>query len=127
MDYQGTIIEESLNDSSILKDLTVLSTRVEPVTDRHKTPWLKQWTLHKVMVRENQAEKIAETISHLLDYGHKNAWYADYKNKKWHYIIFKNKIFQVARNDGRQYRKAKQYGINLGIPPYQVDFSPDIK
>lgn len=26
-----------------------------------------------------------------------------------------------------QYQKAKEYGVSLGIPEYQVDFSPDIK
>jgi hypothetical protein len=41
MNYEGVIIEESLKDKSILKDIKVVSTKVEPITKEHKTPWLK--------------------------------------------------------------------------------------
>ncbi len=44
--YKGVIIEESLEDNSIIKRLKVLKTRVENVIDKHKTPWIKQWTLY---------------------------------------------------------------------------------
>jgi hypothetical protein len=54
MNYQGVIIEESLENSDILKDVLILSTKVEPITDEHKTPWLKQRTgysfTHLIMV-----------------------------------------------------------------------------
>ena len=40
----GDIIEESLTDRSVLSEVTILETRVEPVTEYHRTPWLEQWT-----------------------------------------------------------------------------------
>lgn len=60
--FRGTIIEESLEDSSILKEFKVLNTKVVSVNEKHKTPWLKQWTLHKVEIPEDKAGEYAERI-----------------------------------------------------------------
>lgn len=125
--YHGFIIEESLADKSVLKKVRVLETKVEPVTERHQTPWLTQWTLHTVEVPESEAQAIAEEISKSLDYSHDSSWYADYKNDTLHYIIFRDKIFFIDRTSKEQYDEAKRYGISLGIPEYQVDFHPDVK
>jgi len=123
--FVGIIIEESLGDKSVLKNINILSTEIEQVTEEHKTPWLKQWTLHTVEIPEEQADKTARMISQSLEDGHN--WYADYKNKTIHYIIFRNKVFKIDRASKEQYDEAKQYGISLGIPEYQVDFHPDVK
>jgi len=123
--YFGTIIEESLDDQSVLKKVKIISTLVKKVNDKHKTPWLKQWTLHKVEVPTDKAGEIAEEISRALD--KKHAWYADFRNNTNHYIIFLNKIFFVDRTSQKQYDEAKDYGLALGIPEYQVDFHPDVK
>lgn len=123
MNYQGTIIEESLQDKKVLRHVKILDTKVSPVTDKHRTPWLKQWTLHKVEIPEDKAQSIANELSQNLQ---KNYWYADYKNDKNHYIIFNGKIFLIDRKSIEQYQEAKKYGLSLGIPEYQVDFSPDI-
>src|SRR3989338_7794180 len=125
MSYKGIIIEESLENKDVLKDVTILSTKVEEVTEKHKTPWLKQWTLHTVEIPEGGQEGIAEKISRALDSQH--AWYADLKNDKFHYIIFRNKVFKVDRSKPEEYIEVEQYGASLGIPDYQLDFSPHIK
>ena len=125
--YNGVIIEESLANKDVLKKVKILSTKVEEVTNEHKTPWLSQWTLHTVEVPEKEAQIIAEEISKSLDYSHNSSWYADYKNNTHNYIIFRDKIFYVDRKSKEQYDEAKRYGISLGIPEYQVDFAPDDK
>ncbi len=125
MDYQGVIIEESLEDKSVLKEVQILSTKVEQVVEKHKTPWLLQWTLHTVEIPENQADDIAEKISSALEKEH--SWYADFKNEKYHYIIFRDKVFKVERGDKAQYDEVVKFGISLGIPEYQLDFSPAIE
>ncbi len=124
-DYRGVIIEESLENKRVLKKVQVLETKISVVMEKHKTPWVKQWTLRTVLIPENEAEKIAKEISLSLDRQHN--WYADYKNKTHHYIIFGDKIFYVNRTSLEEYNKAKEYGLSLGIPSYQVDFHPDIK
>src|SRR3989344_878928 len=110
MVYNGVIIEESLEDKSVLQDLKILETKIEPVTENHKTPWVAQWTLHTVEVPEERAGEIAEKLSQALDSEH--AWYADFKND---------------RSSKEQYDEATKYGLTLGIPDYQLDFSPHIQ
>lgn len=38
MIFSGVIIEESLTDKSVLGDVKIVKTNVEPVTEEHKTP-----------------------------------------------------------------------------------------
>ena len=126
MNYKGIIIEEGLQDSSLLKEVKILDTKVEPITPEHKTPWLKQWTLHTVEIPEEKAQEIAERISHSFDKEHPN-WYADYKNDKYHFIVFSGKTFKVDLANPILYKDAKAYGISIGIAEYQVDFAPEDK
>ncbi len=138
MNYKGVIIYESLENKDVLKDVAILSTKVEEVTEKHQTPHLKQWTLHTVEIPEDRparrspdgkrdeggGEEIAEKVSQALDSQH--AWYADFKNDKFHYVIFRNKVFKIDLQNPK-YREAMEYGISLGIPWYQLDFSPEIE
>lgn len=123
MDYKGTIIEESLENKEVLKDLKIIKTEIESVTKEHQTPWLKNWTMHTVEIEESKADEIAEKISQSLEKEHN--WYADFKNNNIHFIIFRNKVFRIARKK-EEYEKVKKYGVMLGIPDYQLDFSPEI-
>lgn len=127
MNYKGVIIEESLENKDILSNVKILSTKVEKVTEKHKTPWLSQWTLYTVEIPEKEAKEIANEISKSLDRNHGGSWYADFKNDTHHYIIFRDRVFYIDRKSKEQYDEAKRYGISLGIPEYQVDFHPDIK
>jgi len=125
--YKGVIIEESLEDKSILSELRILETEVEKVTDRNKTPWLKLWTKHTVEVPEAKAQAVAERLAKTIDRKHGGAWYADFKNRQFHYIIFRDRIFKVDRQSKQQYDEVNRFGETLGIPSYQLDFSPQIK
>lgn len=120
MNYRGVIIEESLDGRSVLDNVKTVKTRVEKVTPKHKTPWLTRWTLRTVEVKESDADKIADLLSKNIDTGHKSSWYVDFKNDKYHYIIFKGKVFKVS--PGESYQEARNFGISLGIPKYQMGF-----
>jgi len=122
--YSGVIIQESLADLKVLKNVKIISTKIVPVTERHKTPWVKQWTMQVVEISEDKMEKVAQEISAALE--NKHPWYADFKSGVWHYIIFRGKIFKVDRTSKEQYLEAKKYGLIIGIPEYQVDFHPEI-
>jgi hypothetical protein len=124
-DFVGAIIEESLENKAVLKKVKILKTEVEKATPEHKTPWVKQWTIHTIEIPEKQADLIARELSSSLDSQHR--WYADFKNDTHHYIIFYKKIFYVGRRSKEQYDEARKYGISLGLPEYQVDFHPDVK
>ncbi|MEK7659736.1 MAG: hypothetical protein AAB343_00875 [Patescibacteria group bacterium] len=125
MNYKGVIIEESLENKDILKNVKISETKIEEVVEEHKTPWITQWTLHTVEIPENEVKNVAAKISKALDSKHN--WYADFQNKTHHYIIFRDKVFYIDRKSKEQYDEAKHYGISLGIPEYQIDFAPDDK
>ncbi|PIZ66740.1 hypothetical protein CO051_07295 [Candidatus Roizmanbacteria bacterium CG_4_9_14_0_2_um_filter_39_13] len=124
MNYKGVIIEESLADKSVLSDIRIISTKIEAVTPDHKTPWLTIWTLHTVEIREEIADTFAEQLSHFFDKEHED-WYEDFKNDTYHYIVYAHKVFKVDLQNPVKYKDAKEYGISIGIPEYQVDFSLD--
>ncbi len=123
----GDIIEESLTDRAVLSEVTILETRVEPVTEYHRTPWLERWTIHRVAVPEERAAEVADRFSEALDAKHAHAWYADFKNEDVHYIAFANKVFRVPRHSEERYAEVVDHGARLGIPRYQLDFSPTIE
>lgn len=124
-EFVGVIIEESLENKAVLKKVKVTSTEIDPVTERSKTPWVENWTLDTVEIPENKASKIAKELSESLDSKHN--WYADFKNGTHHYIIFRNRVFYIDRTKKVEYERASQYGISLGIPDYQVDFTENLK
>lgn len=123
MNYQGVIIEESLDNKEVLNNVKIIKTKISPVGEKHRTPWVKQWTMHTVEIAEENADKIAEQLSKDLDKTH--SWYADFKNQNYHFIIYQGKVFKVDLKNPVLYKDAKQYGISLGIPEYQVDFAPE--
>lgn len=122
--YKGDIIEESLSDKSVLKDVNIISTRVEKVTDEHQTPWLSQWTLDTIEVEEEQASDLAEKLSKALDPEH--GWYIDYRNDKYHFVIFKDKIFKIDRSKKSDYDEMVKYGLSVGTPDYQLPNFSDL-
>ena len=125
MNYKGVIIEESLENSSVLQKILIKNTKVEKTTLKHKTPWIKQWSLHAVEINEDESDYIAKKVSTSLDKQHN--WYADFKNENYHYIIYRDKIFKVDLKNPYLYKDAKAYGISIGIPEYQVNFAPENK
>ncbi|MSU55710.1 MAG: hypothetical protein EXS51_00155 [Candidatus Taylorbacteria bacterium] len=120
--YHGVIIEESLADKKILNQIKIISTKVEAVTEKHQTPWLTKWTLHTVEVERGEVEMAAQKISASLDRTRSHSWYADINDGEQEYIIFPNRIFRINMCLQTEYDKAREYGVLIGIPEYQVDF-----
>ena len=124
MNYKGVIIEESLGDKTILDGVRLIETRVEQVSGQHKTPWLTQWTLDTVEIPEEGVDAFAERLSRSFD-SEPPTWYADFKNDVYHFVVFAGKIFKVDMKNPTMYQNARAYGVSLGIPDYQVDFTPE--
>ncbi len=118
--FTGIIIKESLAKNEILEKMKILNTKVKKTTPKDKTPWIKQWTFITVEVGADKAAKVAEELSKSLTAEHN--WYADFKNKDFHFIIFRNKVFRIDLEHKTQYQEARKYGLSQGIPEYQLDF-----
>lgn len=122
MNYKGIIIEESLENKDVLKDVQILKTEVFSVEEKDNTPWVLQWTLHTVEIPEEKIDAVVEIISNAIDHEHAHAWYADFENDTFHYIVFHEKIFKVEKVHKEKYAAVKEYGKSLGIPEHQLDF-----
>lgn len=126
MNYKGVIIEESLTDNSIIKELNVIQKEVSKTTAREKTPWLNKWSLYTVEIEEKEIDKYAERLSKLIDNEHCSDWYCDFRNNTYHYVIFKDKFFKLNRGNKKDYKEMREYAINLGLPEYQLPTYNDL-
>ncbi len=62
MNYKGVIIEESLTDCKIIKELEVVQTEIEKVTERQGTPWLDKWTMKTVLIPESKIDEYTKRL-----------------------------------------------------------------
>lgn len=120
MDYKGVIIEESLTNLDILKELRIVHTQISKVTQKDETPWIKQWTMHTVIIKEDKIDEYAQKLSQLIDIEHCSNWYCDFKNEQFHYVVFFNKIFCLNKSKKQDYEQMREYAITLGLPEYQL-------
>ncbi|MDP3993085.1 MAG: hypothetical protein Q8Q05_02645 [bacterium] len=104
--FVGTIIEESLEDLSILDELRIISSSVTSDLE---------WHIHKVEVTKDQIEK----LSHSLRIG---PWYMHFWSGSDIIVAFKDKIFHIKHGDRATWKPAVDYGLSLDIPPEQLDF-----
>lgn len=105
--YQGTIIENSLSDKTILENVKI--------TKSYK---VKDWSLNDVLVNKKQIEKLGEYLND-------DPWYMHF----WQsgnddvIVVFKDKIFRIKYSNKTTWREAVEYGKSRGIPEEQLDFA----
>jgi hypothetical protein len=104
--YKGTVVENSLKDTSILEQLTV-----------EKRWESDDWALDSVLVREDQILALAAS----LDDG---PWYIHLwqEGQDDVVVIFKDKTFIIKRSNISTWADAVAYGKSIGIPEEQLDF-----
>lgn len=110
MNYIGLIIEESLKDKSILKELEILDLKVtdEPnPTDR--------WHMYTVQVSREQIIKIQKS----MDDG---KWYTNFFHGDDGIVVYKDRIFEYKKGDVEGREKAVEFGRSIGVPEEQLDF-----
>ena len=106
---KGTIVENSLEDKSILNELQI-----------EKTWQDGDWILHEVLVDE---KKVNEMGKYLAD----GPWYIHF----WEpgsdkiLVVFKNKMFEILNSNKSTWSDAIKYGESMGIPKEQLDFVID--
>lgn len=118
--YKGVIIEESLTDKAILKELEITNQSIEEITERDETPWLDKWTIDTVIIPEDKIEETANKLSELIDIEYCKDWYCDFKNDEYHYVIFKERVFKLSRNNKKDYEQMQKYAVSLGLPKHQM-------
>ncbi len=116
--YKGTVIKESLQDQSVLKNLTTSNERVafidNPAPDQPPT-----WTLYNFSVEDSDAESTAKILAEALKEG---TWYIDMNDGNKSYVIFSNRVFAYEKENTEAREEAKKYGRMLGIPESQLNW-----
>ncbi|MDE6285359.1 MAG: hypothetical protein K2M17_06390 [Bacilli bacterium] len=124
--YKGVIIEESLSDATILQNLKIIETEVGEVTEAEETPWLDVWTLHTVEIEEDKIDDYTRQLSELIETEHCDSWYCDFRNEKYHYVVFSNKVFKLDRSKKEDYVNMQKYAESIGLPSHQMPSFDDL-
>jgi hypothetical protein len=114
----GMIIEESLEDMSILDGLTVTKTEIEKI-DNAVEGQPSTWTMHSFEIGEAEAADFAEKLSKSLKQG---KWYVDFKSDKEFYVVFASKVTHYMLGDKTGKQQAVDYARSVGIPESQLDW-----
>lgn len=103
---KGTIIENSLRDTSILKNLQIV-----------KSWEAGDWKLHDVLVSREDAEQLGQ----YLDDG---PWYIHFweDNTDDILVVYKDKNFTISKTDKTTWKDAVDYGLLLNIPLKELTF-----
>jgi hypothetical protein len=102
--YQGTIIEQSLENTDILKEFSITKTWTD-----------EDWILHDIEVDEDAFLIIQRSLAN-------GPWYVHMWRDNEIVIIYKEKIFRVNRFDRDTWKEAIAHGLSIGIPKEQLDF-----
>lgn len=117
--WQGTIIEESLENVDILKLLEIVSTEKSINNDQDKNHGFPTWTLHKVRFTRLTLEKIIDQLSTALKAG---KWWCDFSNNKEAIVVFKGKVFKGSLDDAAFKDEVNDFAKSLNLPANQLPF-----
>ena len=116
MTFRGVIIEESLEDKSLLDMVDIASTAKEYLEDEANKGMM---TLYKFFLDEKRKSQfIRKAMKAIL-----NGWYMHFCGRGVMTVIFKDKSFHFTRRDTDKIKKAESYGQSIGIMPSQMNFA----
>lgn len=127
--YKGAIIEESLEDTTILSKFKILET----IVTKDENP-ADCWHIHNVEATENQFEELSKVIKPRGWYAHfwsdnlyviknvKKPLFSEKNDNTYVIVVFKDKIFRFDYEDKTSWQPAIDYGLSVGIPKEQLDF-----
>ncbi len=107
--YKGVIVEESLKDKTLLKNLNIIEIEVSDDGE---------WHMYTVLVTQDFFERLSQN----LDNG---TWYAHFWKGRDVVAVFKDKIISFNFDDKSTWNKVLEYGRSLQIPEEQLDFIID--
>lgn len=110
--FHLVIVDQSQKDVTALKRFEILS----------QSP-LEDWVMYKIAVKANN---LNETIKFLQSNMNEGNWYFHAYNEDGSklIVVFKNRVFH-ADNNPKHWKTVINYGVSLGTPREQLDFSPN--
>ncbi len=116
--FKGFVLSESLNDPTILNNSDLIYIKVE----KHEDPkYPKFWHLYKISVSDEDMPELSEELAKNI----KNEWYTHFWDKNKVYIILKDKVFCIPREENwnsKEYKLVIDYAIQHGINEKYLGF-----
>ena len=110
--WQGVVLEESLEDKSMLRMVKIIGTDVSRLEKENRI-----MTFHKVEVENSIKDDYIEKAQKNI----KQGFYTHLCKDGEMTVVFKNKVFGFRDNDS-QLVKAREYGKSIGIIAEQMPF-----
>lgn len=118
MKTQGLVLKESLENASVLDQITI--TKTEVWHPKNAAPHQsKTWTATSFEIEEEKADNLAEKFSQVLK---PKGWYISMSTNIWRWIIFPNKVFKYKKGDAKSREDAMKFGRGVDIPEAQLDW-----
>jgi hypothetical protein len=111
--WRGVIIEESLNDKSLLEYVDVVSTKSALL---EKEEFKGMFHFHNVQVPDDRIEEVVERAKAAI----KDRWYIHLCKGDEMIAIYKGKDFRYTRGNADQLAKLREYGLAIGINEAQL-------
>lgn len=109
-EYIGVIVGESLKDSNYIERFKVINSDTTPEENEEA-----RWHIYTVEASKEQIESLSKEL--------KEGWYAHFWIGRDLIVIFKDKIFEFNYDDKESWKDAVEYGLSVGIPKEQLDFT----
>ncbi len=110
--WQGVVLEESLEDKSILNMTQILDTNVEKLEKENRV-----MTFHQVEVPDSDKDEYIRRAEANI----KRGFYTHLCKDGHMTVVFKNKVFNFV-SDSPELIEAREYGKSIGIIPEQMPF-----
>lgn len=112
--WKGVIIEEGLEEKTILSMVKIVRTDLEKLESEEDVGELH---FHKVEIDDKQLESFIElSMKNLLD-----SWYIHLVKDGVMKVIFRNKVFEATKGDTQQFNNIKRYALSQGILEEQIE------
>lgn len=112
MVWKGVLLEESLENKSLMDMVSIRGTSVSKLEKENRI-----MTFHKVEVEDTNKDKYLNMAMHVI----KPAFYTHLCKDGEMYVVFRGTTFNFRKGDP-ELNRAREYGKSIGIIPEQMPF-----
>ena len=123
MRFTGLLLQESLDDLSVLERLNITKVETWEPGERGK-PAGPVWTATFFEGDESEADETAAMISRAMKDLY---WYANIHLPTDEIVIFAREVFRYVRFDAEARKAPEDYARSLGVPEHQIDWERDLR
>ena len=120
MVWKGVIIEESLEDASLLDMVTEVG-YLESLLEGEDEKGTMHF--HQFEISDDKKDGFISNAKNMI----KQGWYIHICRDEKMIIVFKGKTFEFTEDEKDKIKAAKDYGISLGILPEQLEIESLIR